>query len=262
MALANTVGRTRSGLFQIVFLNSADQIVAQGSAFASRGFLITNNHVFSGPTDTKVWIRKDNQVLLKQGIVLSRSDFSSRLVTGSDRNSFDYAVLRIPEVTAQGGVHHFELQSPANNRIGDAVSLLGFPLEHMNLTCHQGIISSFYQSGLAKIIQLDASVNAGNSGGPLIDPETGHALGIITRKATGLTRLFGELKSSIRTNIDVMQTMTGMMSLSGLDPIQALIVGQRQFGGVLDEIERQANVGIGYAFSIDHLLQEDCMMQR
>ena len=34
-----------------------------------------------------------------------------------------------------------------------------------------------------------------------------------------------------------MQTMTGMMALSGLDPIQALIVGQRQFGGVLDEIE-------------------------
>jgi S1-C subfamily serine protease len=127
MALADTVGRTRSGLFQIVFLNSADQIVAQGSAFASRGFLITNNHVFAGPTDTKVWIRKDNQVLLKQGIVLSRSDFSARLVTGSDKNSFDYAVLRIPEATAQEGVHNFELKSPANNRIGDAVSLLGLP---------------------------------------------------------------------------------------------------------------------------------------
>lgn len=130
----------------------------------------------------------------------------------------------------------------------------------MNLTCHRGIISSFYQSGLTRIIQLDASVNAGNSGGPLIDPDTGHVLGIITRKATGLTRLFGELKSSIRTNIEAMQAMAGMMSMSGIDPIEALIVGQRQFRGVLDEIERQANVGIGYAFSVDPLLQEDCMM--
>jgi hypothetical protein len=27
----------------------------------------------------------------------------------------------------------------------------------------------------------------------------------------------------------------------------------------MDEIERQANVGIGYAFSADHLLEENCL---
>lgn len=101
MTLADTVHRTRSGLFQIVFLDSSDRIVAQGSGFASRGFLITNNHVFAGPPDAKVWIRNEHQVLLKQGVVLSRSDFMSRLVTGSDKNSFDYAVLRVPEVTRE-----------------------------------------------------------------------------------------------------------------------------------------------------------------
>jgi S1-C subfamily serine protease len=89
------------------------------------------------------------------------------------------------------------------------IALLGFPLEHDNLTCHQGVISSFYESGPAKIIQVDASVNAGNSGGPLIDPETGAAIGIVTRKATGLSKLFNELRNSIKQNIQVAQAATG-----------------------------------------------------
>ena len=47
------------------------------------------------------------------------------------------------------------------------------------------------------IIQLDASVNSSNSGGPLIHPESGDVFGIITRKATGLTDMFDELRVTV-----------------------------------------------------------------
>lgn len=64
-----------------------------------------------------------------------------------------------------------------------------------------GIISSFYKSRMVDIIQIDGSVNASNSGGQLIDLETSEVIGIITRKATGLTQMFNELRSIIQENI-------------------------------------------------------------
>jgi hypothetical protein len=36
-------------------------------------------------------------------------------------------------------------------------------------------------------------------------------------------------------------------------------VSQAQMLHLLDEIERQANVGIGYAVSIQHIMQEECL---
>jgi uncharacterized protein (AIM24 family) len=137
--------------------------------------------------------------------------------------------------------------------------LLGFPLEHDNLTCHQGIISSFYQSDLVSVIQIDASVNAGNSGGPLIDPATGVAFGIVTRKATGLSQLFAQLRNSIQSNIAVAQAAGGGIVIGDVDLVQSIVVSQNQMLATLAEIERQANVGIGYAFSAEHILAEPCM---
>jgi hypothetical protein len=96
----------------------------------------------------------------------------------------------------------------------------------------------------------------GNSGGPLIDVRTGAVIGIVTRKATGLTKLFGELRAAIDQNIAVGQRGVGMMSMSGFDPAQAFVAGQNQIIATLNEIERQANVGIGYAISSEHLLSE------
>lgn len=116
---------------------------------------------------------------------------------------------------------------------------------------------------MAKIIQLDASVNAGNSGGPLIDPSTGTVIGVVTRKATGLSKLFKELRSTIANNIEFMQTQAGGggISFGRFDLVQGIIASQSQMMVTLDEIERQANVGIGYAFSAEHLLEESCMQR-
>jgi S1-C subfamily serine protease len=261
MPLADTFERVRSGLVHIVFLDAGNTAVASGTGFLSNGYLITNNHVFAGPTNTRVSLRRENQPKSEDAI-MSYRDFAARLVTGSDRNSYDFAVLRIPEII-RAGAHQFTLRSPTEKMIGDSVALIGFPLEHQNVTCHAGIISSFYTSGVAEIVQIDASVNAGNSGGPLIDPETGDVLGVVTRKGTGLTKLFGHLRRSIENNIKLIQSSASGISISvgGYDPLRGAIAGQQQISALLDEIERQANVGIGYAMSSAHLLAESAIQE-
>jgi len=112
------------------------------------------------------------------------------------------------------------------------------------------------------MIQLDASINAGNSGGPLIDTETGVAFGMVSRRATGLTRLFGQLRLAIRENIQFAErSQVGVsMSVGGFDPVEGFIAGQKQILATFDEIERQANVGIGYAISGEHLLSDTALL--
>jgi S1-C subfamily serine protease len=259
MALADIVARVRSGLFQIAFANANNAKTGGGSAFLVKDdLLVTNHHVFMGYQNAQqVGVRRDD--MPPDHFVLSPAQtFAARLVTGSEKNSYDYAVLKMPEVVRDTD-HRFVLEPPGARRIGDAIALLGFPLEHSNLTCHQGIISSFYQSGLADVIQIDASVNAGNSGGPLIDPQTGAAIGIVTRKATGLSALFEQLRNSLDANIQLAQAAVGAgggIIISGVSLLEAFSVSQTQMLATLSEIERQANVGIGYAFSAAHVLQE------
>jgi hypothetical protein len=189
---------------------------------------------------------------------ISSLQLKNLVSAGSQEQSYDYAVFRYPEAI-RADDHQFALVVPGTRRMGDPIALLGFPLEHDNLTCHQGVISSFYKSGLAQVIQLDASVNAGNSGGPLIDPETGEAFGIVTRKATGLTAMFEQLRQSAIQNIQLAQAGGGGINIGGVDPVQAFIASQNQMLHTFNEIERQANVGIGYAFSAEHILEEPCL---
>jgi hypothetical protein len=166
---------------------------------------------------------------------------------------------------SQPDTYQFILDKTRGQRISDRVAFLGFPFEHLNLTCHVGIISSFYESGPAKIIQLDASVNPSNSDGPLIDQNTGEVLGIVTRKATGLIKGFEQLRETLRQNIAAIQAVTnsGMAAnFGGIDLLPTLQAGQSQMLVTLREIERQANVGIGYAISIEHLLADNLIHGR
>lgn len=108
------------------------------------------------------------------------------------------------------------------------------------------------------MLQIDASVNTGNSGGPLIDPISGDAIGIVTRKATGLTSAFEGFRDSIKRNIDqINKAMQGMdFSMGGISYKRVLLVGQSQLMNLANELERSANVGIGYAFSSCHLRED------
>jgi S1-C subfamily serine protease len=135
------------------------------------------------------------------------------------------------------------------------VALFGFQFDQSNLSIHSGILASKFEANHKKYLQLDASVNFGNSGGPLIDPETSKVVGIVTRKHTGLTRQFDELIGSFENNIKVLQNYIGSIKVGRFDPVEVLTVTQRQLGIVSSEIARSANVGIGYAYPIERVRQ-------
>ena len=139
---------------------------ALGSGFIidEKGIVVTNNHVIEGAEDIVVQVNGDKEFKAK--------------VIGADPLS-DIAVLQI-ETKEKFIPVKFGDSDKA--RIGDWVIAIGNPFGFGG-TVTSGIISARNRSiGLSRYedyIQTDASINTGNSGGPLFDMK-GDVIGINT----------------------------------------------------------------------------------
>ena len=95
----------------------------------------------------------------------------------------DVAVIRI----AAQGLPTLALANSDAAEVGQDVWALGFPLSDMlgnNLKATRGTLSGLNNKGGRKLLQVDAAVNPGNSGGPLVT-ETGLVLGVTSSKLAG-----------------------------------------------------------------------------
>ena len=142
------------------------QSSALGSGFIidEKGVVVTNNHVITDAEDIIVRVNGDKEFKAK--------------VIGADPLS-DIAVLQL-ETTEKFVPVKFG--DSDNARIGDWVIAIGNPFG-LGGTVTSGIISARNRSiGLSRYedyIQTDASINSGNSGGPLFDMN-GDVIGINT----------------------------------------------------------------------------------
>lgn len=244
-----------SGVVHLVFLRNRERI-SSGSGFLSGKRLVTNSHVIRfGDFDTvAIRFHDSNTSDLSDAIRLSKDGFFSMVVKESPENIEDYAVLRADEPEFAGR-YNFELGSVEDVVIGQQVVFLGFPFDSLHLTAHVGYVSSKHQTKGINIIQIDGSVNSGNSGGPLLTIESNRVVGVVTRKATGLEEQFDDLIKAFRSNQQVLQELKsrGTVFLMGIDPMEFLRVNQTAMEYIARNIKRSSNVGIGYAYSAEYV---------
>ena len=144
------------------------QSLGSGFIISADGYVVTNNHV----------IQPDGRAELEEVTVTMPDGTEYRAeVVGSDAAS-DLAVLKINRSEPFPFVHFGDSRDA---RVGDWVIAIGNPFG-LGGTVTSGIVSAVYratQSGGAydRYIQTDASINRGNSGGPLFDMQ-GNVIGI------------------------------------------------------------------------------------
>lgn len=140
-----------------------DQNLGSGVIFSTDGYVLTNNHVIAGADDI--------QVLLDDGRATEAK------VIGSDPWT-DLAVLHID----LDALPTIALTSKNDVSVGDVVLAIGNPVG-IGKTVTMGIVSAtgrqLQLSAHEDFIQTDAAINAGNSGGALVDA-LGDLVGINT----------------------------------------------------------------------------------
>lgn len=153
-----------------VFKGSDNDYFAWGTGViaSENGYIITNTHVIDGGEKAKV--------------VLSSGKEYDALLVGFDASS-DVALLKIDAT----GLPAAEFASSSTLMVGDSVAAIGNPLgQNLSLTMTRGIVSALnreisYNGTTMSLIQTDASINEGNSGGPLFN-ERGQVVGITNMK--------------------------------------------------------------------------------
>jgi S1-C subfamily serine protease len=158
----------------------ADDRLGGGSGFlfTPDGYVLTNSHVVrAGKAATSTRPELRHQVSLADG-----REFDARWV-GDDPDT-DLAVLSIDGLS-RGSLAHAPLGRSAGLKRGQIAIAIGNPLgfEH---TVTAGIVSALGRSMrtstgrlIPDVIQTDAALNPGNSGGPLLD-SNGDVIGINT----------------------------------------------------------------------------------
>jgi putative serine protease PepD len=145
---------------------STQQAQGTGFVYDTEGHVVTNEHVIENA----------------QAITVTLADGSTykATVVGSDVST-DLAVLKVSAPAAK--LHALTLGDSAAVGVGDEVVAIGDPFGLDN-TVTAGIVSAVGReitapdnSPIENVIQTDAPINHGNSGGPLFDMQ-GHVIGV------------------------------------------------------------------------------------
>lgn len=145
--------------------------LGSGFLYNNEGDLLTNAHVVAG--SAQVTVR-----------TLNHKEYKGKVIgIGTDT---DIAVVRVQELKKLDPLPVAERYKP---EIGDEILALGSPLGLEN-TVTTGIISGLGRSfdidsyTYSNLYQISAPITHGNSGGPLVNAETGEVLGINSAAAT------------------------------------------------------------------------------
>lgn len=177
-----------------------------------------------------------------------------RLLSHSPENQYDFAIFQAEQpVESDRKFLTPKIQSESHR--GIKIIFAGFPHGIHDLLVHEAIIS-----GPAKPhgFYIDGSVNGGNSGGPIIENNTGEIIGIVTQR-----RFLGAIQLNTLSQ-QVTQLAQHCNAVAGQGHVVMMGINFGAFAEmmaqgflVIDQIlQGNANSGIGIGFKIDHVNDE------
>ena len=145
-----------------------------GFVLTQDGYIVTNNHVVSDADEGTIVVR-----------LYSGEEYTADVIGTDSMN--DVALLKIETE----GLQTVTIGDSDEIEVGEIVEAIGNPLGELTFTMTAGYISALDREINAdgtpiNMLQTDAAINSGNSGGPLFDMN-GNVIGITTAKVSGET---------------------------------------------------------------------------
>ncbi len=161
-----------------IFGKSTMQGLGSGFLIDDQGNIVTNNHVVDGASSVMVKLSNGTKVAGK--------------VMGTDAVR-DLAIVKV-DSDSVSGITPLNFGDSSVLKVGQMAIAIGNPYG-LEGTVTVGVISGLNRSigGMSNMIQTDAALNPGNSGGPLLDAN-GAVIGVNTAIETGK---YGDTASGI-----------------------------------------------------------------
>jgi S1-C subfamily serine protease len=198
--------------------------VGSGVLYTPDGYLLTNSHVANGAAELRAALTDGREV--------------PATLVGDDPET-DIAVLRL----AGSGFPYATFGSSSSLRVGQLVIAIGNPFGYQ-ATVTAGIVSALGRSLRTRsgrlvesVIQTDAALNPGNSGGPLVDG-SGRIVGINTAIAGGAQGICFAIGIDIASNVAATLMREGRVRRSRL-----------RFAGQTIMLDRRIVRGLGRSAS-------------
>jgi len=166
------------------FSNSTSTAKAEGSGIIIRedGYILTNNHVVNSSSNSSFYeIGKANKVTVY--LHKEETPYEGKII-GTDEQT-DLAIIKIEKT----GLPAAELGNSSTVQVGEFAMAVGNPLG-MESSVTSGIVSAVNREitdseGITySLIQTDAAINSGNSGGALVNSK-GQVIGVNFLKVSG-----------------------------------------------------------------------------
>jgi len=220
---------------------------SSGSGFSYRksDIVVTNHHVI------EPHLLKGTPIYV---ITESGTRIPASLLFHSPKTQYDFAILRLQQpLPAQRNILIPDLSNALAR--GSDILFAGFPHGIHDLLVHSAIISApvnnhgFY---------IDGSVNGGNSGGPIIEKESGQVIGIVTQRrflaGSSLQQLGQQVSGLAAQSAGIANR--GSVHIMGIDFGGFANIVAQGLSALSQVIELNSNVGIGIGFKIDFVEQE------
>lgn len=182
--LPSVVGiKVEYSVSSIFYKGASNTATAEGSGviISEDGYILTNNHIINSSSSSSYYeVGKANKITVY--LYNDETEYAGTII-GTDEQT-DLAVIKIDKTALTAA----ELGDSDSIQVGEFAMAIGNPLG-MQSSVSSGTISAVNRSVTSdnvtyKLIQTDAAINSGNSGGALVNSQ-GQVIGINTLKMSG-----------------------------------------------------------------------------